>query len=474
MPFPPPIRYSAPALLLLLGIGAIWLEYQLNLANDLERNYGDVVQQADVTGRRLAKVAERWLKRNDPAGLRESLAGWHDEPWLRIAVVTDAEGVVIADSDARWAGRAVTDTPAAPAMKLASRNPGEAAQILSRQEGDVIVTGAYPVVLPPQGAGWLLVIFDRRDAVSLAYVDARRQLGWGTMVIAFFGFLLWAALHFGVAARLARLSRAVREFGAGGRQPVQTMPGGDEVHELSAAFTLMSRQLAERERERVRLEREVIESAERERRRIGHELHDGLGQHLTAALMATNAMAEALQAGGSDVATRAEHLGEQLRDTIAEVRALSHGLAPVPLWEGGLEHALQSLAESTARTGGVRCVFESPGPAGVESPEIAGGLYRIAQEAVNNALKHAAASEIRIGLERRGADVVLEVDDDGEGMPDDATRGGGIGLRVMRHRAEVLGGIFSAGAAPAGGTRVAVRLIVRQNHDSPTQTTGPR
>jgi signal transduction histidine kinase len=85
---------------------------------------------------------------------------------------------------------------------------------------------------------------------------------------------------------------------------------------------------------------------------------------------------------------------------------------------------------------------------------LAGHLYRIAQEAVNNALKHAAPREIRLGLERRGDTLVLEVDDDGDGLPETLAAGGGIGLRVMRHRAKLIGGAVEISLAPAGGTRI--------------------
>jgi signal transduction histidine kinase len=86
---------------------------------------------------------------------------------------------------------------------------------------------------------------------------------------------------------------------------------------------------------------------------------------------------------------------------------------------------------------------------------LGGHLYRIAQEAVNNALKHAMAKEIRLGLERREDTLVLEVEDDGDGLPDSPSAEGGIGLRVMRHRAELIGGTLEIGSPPAGGTRIA-------------------
>jgi signal transduction histidine kinase len=174
--------------------------------------------------------------------------------------------------------------------------------------------------------------------------------------------------------------------------------------------------------------------------------------------MATNALVTALQHDAPALAERADDIGRQLREAIAEARALSHGLAPVELADEGLTAALGALAERTNR-GGVRCIFECPELLRVPDAGVAGHLHRIAQEAVNNALKHAAPSEIRIGLERRDGSIVLEVDDDGEGF-DEATATDGIGLRVMRYRAKLIGGVLEVGSPPAGGTRICCRIIL--------------
>ena len=458
MRLPPPIRYSAPLLALVFGLAAMWLGYELNLANDLARNLDEVAAQAEATGLRMAKLAETQLARGETAALAEDLAAWADEPWLKLAALVDEKGVVLADSDRQWAGRAARDTPLAPAMKLATKSGGEAGHEETRKAAEVIVSGAYPVALGARGTGWALVVFDRADAVTAARADARRQFRWVASAITLLCFCLWAALHFGLAVRLTRLARAVRDFGEGRASDVPEVPGGDEVQELSAAFAAMGTRLAEREAERVRLEREVLETSEHERRRIGQDLHDGIGQQLTAASLATNGLITALESAAPALAPQAENLSRQLRQTIAEVRALSHGLAPVALQDDGLLHALHALADSTAHSTGVRCVFECPIPVRVPDAAVAGHLYRIAQEAVTNALKHAAPREIRIGLERRDGAVVLEVDDDGAGLPETLAAGGGIGLQIMRHRAELLGGTFAFGSPPAGGTRIACRI----------------
>src|SRR5205814_1319923 len=138
--------------------------------------------------------------------------------------------------------------------------------------------------------------------------------------------------------------------------------------------------------------------------------------------------------------------------------SLSHGLAPVALVDDGLMTALTSLAENTRRGGTVRCVFDCLEPVRVTDAEIADHLYRIAQEAVNNALKHAAPLEIRIALECRDHALVLEVDDDGDGFSETALSADGIGLRVMRYRARLIDGDLGIGSPPAGGTRISCRV----------------
>ena len=252
----------------------------------------------------------------------------------------------------------------------------------------------------------------------------------------------------------------MRDFGEGRAARVDTLPGGDEVHALSTAFAAMGMRLTEREAERVRLEREILETSERERRRIGRDLHDGIGQQLTAVSLANSGLITALESAAPGLVAQAESLGGQIRETIAAVRALSHGLAPVGLQDDGLMHALHELADSTERTARLRCVFECPAPITIPEASLAEHLYRIAQEAVNNSLKHAAPAEIRIGLERRHGAVVLEVDDDGDGLPETRANGKGIGLALMRHRAQIAGGSLEIGLAPAGGTRVSCTIPV--------------
>jgi signal transduction histidine kinase len=456
--FPPPLRFLIPSLLLLLGLLAAWLDYELDLRNDLERDFNDVTTQASATGIRLAALARQHLARGDIKGLNDNLSDWKHEPWLDMAAVVDESGRVLASSSVQWVGHPAEETPAAAAWRRARMQTGNVLEAGTVDGGDFLVMAAFPVDEKAPKKHWLLLVYDRANAVLHAHEDARRRIAWSASVIAFMCLGLWATLHFGVARRLERLARYVREFGEGRAVSIGAVGGGDEVHELSQAFGKMTQSLADRERERIELERAVIESAENERRRIGHELHDSIGQQLTAVLMAINGIQEELHTRTPALAERAEQASQSLRQTLAEVRALSHGLAPVPLWEQGLELALQALADTTTRSSGVRCVFECPEHIPEVREATACNLYRIAQEAVNNALKHADSQEIRIGLECRDGSLDLEVDDDGCGLPEGPVERGGIGFRIMQHRTEVMGGRMEYGAPPAGGTRIAVHI----------------
>jgi len=458
--FPPPLRFLIPALLLILGLLSACLDYELDLRNDLERDFNDVTTQASATGTRLSAMARQHLDLGDIKGLNDNLSDWKHEPWLHLAALVDEKGTVLASSSSQWVGHSADESPASDAWKHSRKKTGTFMESGTVDGANFMVQAAFPVEDKSGKPYWLLLVYDRANAVLHAHEDARKRMAWSASVIALMCLSLWATLHFGVARRLERLARSVREFGEGRAISIGAVNGGDEVHELSQAFGKMTQRLTDRERERIELERAVIESAENERRRIGHELHDSIGQQLTAVLMAINGLQEELQAKTPALAERAQQTSQSLRETLAEVRGLSHGLAPVPLWEQGLELALQALADTTARSSGLRCVFECPEHLPEVNEATSCNLYRIAQEAVSNALKHADSQEIRIGLECRDGSLALEVDDDGCGLPEGPADRGGLGFRIMQHRTEVMGGRMEYGAPPAGGTRIAVQIPI--------------
>jgi signal transduction histidine kinase len=432
-------------------MAATFFHYRLNVALGLRRHVDEVRARQESSGARLAAVSAQLLASGELNLLQAEVEAMPDLPQDEFVAVIGGDGRIIADSMESRRGKRLEETPLARASILLQ---SEGAAHPQHAEDASVVLSAFPFLLPDSHTGWAVLLFDRGEAIRAVQADARTQLVWMSAAMAMLSFVLWAVLHFGFAERLGRLARSVEAFGREELKSPELVRGGDEVAALAIAFAGMAAHLHERETEQLRLEREVLDISERERRRIGYEVHDSLGQKLTAASLSTNALTGALQTRAPALAKRAEEIAQQLRDAIAEARTLSHGLAPVELIDDGLMAALARLAEDTSRSSRARCVFECGAPVHIADAQIAGELYRIAQEAVANALKHAAASEIRIGLERRDGSVLLEVEDDGEGFDETAARSGGIGLRVMRYRARLIDAALEIGAAPAGGTRV--------------------
>jgi len=208
------------------------------------------------------------------------------------------------------------------------------------------------------------------------------------------------------------------------------------------------------------LEQEVARASTFEQERIGQEIHDGLGQKLTALSMIAASLKRDLARQNVPENPTLNELIEHLRQATEEARALSRGLAPVPLTEQGLAAALSRLAEDIQAATGIACRFESHPrhPVEVRSRTTAMQLYRIAQEAVHNASKHGKPRTITIRLARAGDCLELRVSDDGQGFSPDSARGEGFGLRIMRYRAAIIGAELQIESAPAAGTVVRCTL----------------
>ena len=221
-----------------------------------------------------------------------------------------------------------------------------------------------------------------------------------------------------------------------------------EVRQRTAALT---EEMAERER----LERELLEISEREQHRFGQDLHDGLCQHLTGATLAGQVLQEKLAALNLPMAADAGKMVELVEEGINLSRRLAKGLYPVEIEADGLMLALEEYAATSSRLYQVDCRFECDSPVLIHDPATAGHLYRIAQEAVGNAIKHGRAKHILIRMEVSEEGVLLQVKDDGVGLPEPLPKTRGMGLRIMAHRSAMIHGSFQVRREPGGGTLVA-------------------
>jgi signal transduction histidine kinase len=215
------------------------------------------------------------------------------------------------------------------------------------------------------------------------------------------------------------------------------------------------------------LEREVVEVASLEQHRIGQDLHDSVGQELTALDMLAEDLADTLRTDPAHGARLVNRIAEGLRRSKAKLRTVMRGLLPVAVDSLGLVAALADLAERTQQDGNAKCIFACSQPVSMADNFTATHLYLIAQEAVYNAVKHAHAQNIRISMSLEpNNQLTLQVQDDGKGIPE-ANRGaevtGGLGLRIMRNRAAIIGAQLNIEQAKPHGTLVACRLAWR-NH----------
>ncbi|MCX7016630.1 MAG: PAS domain-containing protein, partial [Candidatus Sumerlaeota bacterium] len=212
------------------------------------------------------------------------------------------------------------------------------------------------------------------------------------------------------------------------------------------------------------LHREIADLSAREQWRIGQELHDNLGQQLTGVALMAQSLCQKLEERALPEAEVAAQLVACFRNSQNVVSALARGLAPVQIDSKGLMSALEELATQTAQLSGVECRFACEHPVEFNDQNTATHLYRIAQEAVRNAVRHANPRQVAVdlGLDETGR-IRLQVQDDGMGIPPDISDSVGMGLRIMRYRAEIIGASLALAPGEEGGTRVTCVLAMPED-----------
>jgi two-component system, NarL family, sensor histidine kinase UhpB len=243
---------------------------------------------------------------------------------------------------------------------------------------------------------------------------------------------------------LPALLRRVDPLQSGERLQVPSAPS--EAAELAQAYNEM---LDELETERLESTRRVLSAQENERLRVARELHDEVGQTLTGVLLG---LARVSRDAPLDLAQPLEQLLETTRASIDDVRRIAQRLRPEPLEDLGLAVALLALSRRMREQSGLRIACRIPADLPPQSPERELVVYRVAQEALTNAIRHSGAAGVSIVLQLRHDRLALSVRDDGRGMPDKHREGGG--MRGMRERAGLVGASLQITSAPHAGTEV--------------------
>jgi PAS domain S-box-containing protein len=222
-------------------------------------------------------------------------------------------------------------------------------------------------------------------------------------------------------------------------------------------FTGIVRDISDRKRS----EQAIVSVGEEVRRVIGQELHDALGQELTGLSLLAKSLENKLSAAGHPLGEEASAIAGLARSATQQTRRLAQGLYPTVLEQHGLVSALRELVEQQSKIHKIECEFE-----GETEPTLAGmdrqlNLFRITQEAVNNAIKHGRANRIGLYLEENGGQLVLSVVDDGIGLPEDAREQAGMGLLIMEYRAGILGASLEIQRRAEGGTVVSCSMPLK-------------
>lgn len=215
------------------------------------------------------------------------------------------------------------------------------------------------------------------------------------------------------------------------------------------------------------LEQEIVRISEHEQMRIGQDLHDGLCQNLVAIDCAAACLRADLEAQSLPEARAAEAIQKLLRDAVVEARDLARGIFPVQMDAEGLPAALEELVGTINRSPRVSVALEVRGEVRIEDPQTGMHLYRIAQQALSNALAHAHAGRVSIRLTQAGTSLSMAIVDDGCGFAaqsESATRG--IGLRTMRYRAKLIGAELAVQSSPTAGTEIYCTLTFPNVHNN--------
>ncbi|MDB6005312.1 MAG: hypothetical protein JWR15_2299 [Prosthecobacter sp.] len=237
----------------------------------------------------------------------------------------------------------------------------------------------------------------------------------------------------------------------------------ERVIERTAQLASANKELHHEFKERQRLEHEITEISESERRSLGKALHDGVCQHLSGVGMMAATLSDVLeQKSDPETADKLKEISSLIRSATNDARDVARGLHPVDVDANGLVAALRDLTARYHVHGQTRCVLNCHEPVPVHDNTVAIHLYRIVQEAVVNASKYAHARNISVHLGIRQQDIMLSITDDGVGLPADHDQSSGLGLKLMRYRASSIGATLTVAARPAGGT------IIRCSLPAPT------
>jgi PAS domain S-box-containing protein len=310
--------------------------------------------------------------------------------------------------------------------------------------------GALVAVLDPQGR---IVRFNRacEQVAGYSFAEVKQKYFWDLCVVP------EEAERFKIIVEQLRVENNTRDYETswvardGSRRLIAwsstVLPGedGTPAYIIATGIDIT---------ERKRLEKAILEISAEEQRRIGQDLHDGLGQHLTGIAFMSKVQEQKLAEKGLEEAAEAARIVGLVNEAINKTRELAHGLLPVIADAHGLMSALKRWAAEVEDLFHISCCLRVDEPVLIHDANVSTYLYRIAQEAVNNAIKHGQAKNIIISLSARNDYGTLRIENDGSGLPEPSTRNSGMGMQIMNYRARMIGGSLKVESGGARGVTI--------------------
>ncbi|MBK7212360.1 MAG: HAMP domain-containing protein [Bacteroidales bacterium] len=319
------------------------------------------------------------------------------------------------------------------------------------------VLGSYSILAPPLPRWVLIAELDKKEAMIPIYA-IRNHVIFITVFIACIVFIATWFISRMITRPLTQLQQATRELGTGKFGTKVDIRSNDEIGDLAETFNIMSAELLEKDRllekERARRMKAAFDGQDTERQRLSRELHDGLGQSLIAQKLRLESFKTPDEATSNHAMDELKTCADQLVD---EVRRISNALMPAQLNQFGLVAAVRQHCEEVIKFSGLEVSFEATGNFEPMSRKSKTYLFRIIQEALNNVVKHAGASQAAIEMARTRDHIFLSISDNGKGFDQEKICHGN-GLNNMRERASLLNGILTFHSMPGKGTTLEIQI----------------
>lgn len=328
----------------------------------------------------------------------------------------------------------------------------------------ILTLSSYSQLRIP-GLNWVIIAeIDKREAMRPVYKLAN-EIVFLSIFITMILFLAAYIISRSIARPIIELKNATIRVRKGDLDTKLNIKSNDELSELTVNFNLMTSQLKAQQTEIKEREGKVLSSfidgQEDERQRLSRELHDGLGQMIIATKLKTETI---MNSGSETNSENMKRLREMFDSLVDEVRSISNNLMPAALNEFGLEIALKQICLEIENHSSIKVIFDSQMEVADIDKRVATYIFRVAQEALNNAVKHSGASEVIVALIGSDKLINLLVQDDGIGIiPDKPVNQKGRGLNSMCERVKLLNGLIDISGGVKNGTIVSVKIPLGQD-----------